>query len=408
MESFTFPKEFLWGTATSGHQIEGFNKKSDWWAWENRKRKKDPWLVKKLNKSRWPLEPSQEACDSYNRYEEDFSLAAQLNNNAVRFGLEWSRLEPEEGSFDYREFKHYKQVLYAARREGLRSFVTLHHFASPLWFIKDKGWTGPESAKYFARYAKKCAEEFGDLIDVYLTINEPQVYAMMSYLTGNWPPQSINPLKTNAVMINMIHAHNKAYQAIKEVGDYPVGLVKNIAWYERSPSSKNPLDTTFAAILRYLNSDYFLRPISKNLDLLGLNYYFTNYVKYFNPRANPNDRVSDMGWWLETSGLGKILSNLKQYNLPIYITENGLADAEDSQRASYLNEILWQCADALNNGVNLQGYFHWSLLDNYEWAQGFWPRFGLVEVDRTNNLQRKPRPSFDEYAKICKSGTISR
>lgn len=408
MENFKFPQDFLWGTATSGHQIEGFNKNSDWWAWENRNRKKDSWLIKKLHKSKWPLEQSQEACDSYNRYEEDFNLAAQLNNNAIRIGFEWSRLEPEEGNFDFREFKHYKNVLYAARRLGLKTFVTLHHFASPTWFLDKKGWVGPESSSYFEKYAKKCAEEFGDLIDVYLTINEPQVYAMMSYLAGNWPPQSINPLKTNVVQMNMIRAHNNAYRAIKEIGDFQVGLVKNIAWYEKSPQSINPLDSVFATILRFLNSDYFLRPISKNLDLIGVNYYFNNQVKYFNPRANPNDKVSDMGWWLNTQGLSKVLESLKKYNLPIYITENGLADAQDSQRTDYLNDALWKCAKALNNGVKLKGYFHWSLLDNYEWAQGFWPRFGLVEVDRNNNLQRKPRPSFSEYAKICKSGTISK
>jgi len=407
MSSYTFPKDFLWGTATSAYQIEGNNLNSDWWLWEHRNRGKEQGALS-FGKAQWPLEPSLEACDSYHRYEEDFDLAVQLNNNAIRFGVEWARIEPAPGMFDQKELNHYKKMIKAAKDRGLKTFVTLHHFTNPVWLYNRGGWVSMRTPKLFARYAKKCAEEFGDLVDVYLTINEPQVYSVMSFLLGKWPPQSRDPFKVNVVQINMIRAHNLAYKAIKSAGDHKVGIVKNISWYQRSPDNKNPLDAIFSKLLRYLNNDYFLRPIRKNLDVLGLNYYFTNYVKYFSPRANPNDRVSDMGWWLEASGLKKVLLSLKKYHLPIYITENGLADAQDKYRTKYMEEILGQCAEALEEGVPLRGYFHWSLLDNFEWHEGFWPRFGLVEIDRENNLQRRPRQSFYAYAKICKSGTINK
>jgi len=408
MDHFTFPKDFLWGTGTSGHQIEGDNKNSDWWAWEHRDRSKDCWLIKAKGNSKWPLEPSLKACDSYNRYQEDFDLATQLNNNAIRFGVEWARLEPKPGEFDQKEFEHYKKVIKAAKDKGLKTFVTLHHFTSPNWMQEKDGWVSCKSTKLFARYAKKCAEEFGDLVDVYLTINEPQVYATASYLFGVWAPQKFAPIRTVMVMRNMRKAHKKAYTAIKSVGDYKVGLVKNISWFEKDPKSNNPVGAVFAMLLRYLSNDYFLKPIKKHLDLIGLNFYFTSYVNHLNPRANPNTEVSDLGWWLETSGLKNVLIDLKKYNLPIYITENGLADCHDTQRTWYINQALWKCAEAIQEGVPLKGYFHWSLLDNYEWADGFWPRFGLVEIDHENNRQRKPRPSFYEYAKICKGGTIKK
>lgn len=407
-QEYKFPKDFLWGTATSGHQIEGDNKNSDWWAWEHRNKKRDGLIIKLAKKSKFPLEPSLKACDSYQRYEEDFDLAVKLNNNAIRIGVEWSRLEPKPEQFDEKEFDHYKKVLKAAKDRGLKTFVTLHHFTSPNWFIKKGGWAKCSSVKLFSRYSKRCAEEFGDLIDVYLTINEPQVYTMMSYMFGMWSPQKIAPIRTLLVQIHMMRSHNQAYKKIKEVGDYTVGLVKNIARYDKSPQSKNPLDWLFAHLLNFLSNDFFIRPIKKQLDVLGLNFYFTSHVKNLNPRNNPNDVVSDLGWWLETYGLNKILLDIKKYGIPIYITENGLADAKDKYRTGYMNKVLWQCADAIEKGVPLKGYFHWSLLDNYEWAEGFWPRFGLVEIDHENNLQRKPRPSFYEYAKICESGTIKK
>ena len=405
MPRYNFPKDFWWGTATAAHQIEGNNTNSDWWAWENRDRSKDKHTYI-YDKSKYPLEPSDIACDSYNRYEEDFDLCIKMNNNAVRIGIEWARIEPTQGNFDQKEIEHYKKVLQAAKNRGLKTFVTLFHFTSPKWLSEKGGWTNTQTPEIFADYAQKCAEEFKDLIDVYLTINEPQVYASVSYLVGRWPPQKSNPFLAFLVHTNLIRAHNKAYKKIKNADtNYVVGIVKNILWHQPAPENLNPLDILICKILYFFNTDFFLKFVQKNTDLLGINYYFTDQIKNFVPK-NPNDKVSDLGWWLYPEGLKNILLNMKRYKLPIYITEHGLADSQDKYRGWYLAESLKLCSEAISEGVDLKGYFHWSLIDNYEWAEGFWPRFGLVEIDRKNNLKRIPRKSFYTYAQICKNGSI--
>lgn len=413
MQTFKFPADFIWGTATSAHQTEGNNTFSDWWHWEHRDRsqdKKPPQFLKRLIKrledpSKYPLEPSLDACDSYNRYEEDLDLCKKLYNNAVRLGIEWARIEPEKGKFDADAIAHYKKVLESAKTRGLKTFVTLHHFTNPKWVADLGGWTNHNISTLFANYTKKCAEEFGNLIDVYLTINEPQVYSLQTFLFAKWPPQKANPLKVLQVQFNFIRAHKKAYKIIKATGNYQVGIVKNIMFIRTKEEKPNLTDLLTVKFLTYLNSNFFLNKIKNSLDLIGLNYYFTDNIKNMKLN-NTNDKVSDLGWWLETNCIKNLLLETSKYKLPIFITENGLADANDTNRTWYIKEILKSCEQAINEGGNLKGYFHWSLIDNYEWHEGFWPRFGLVEIDRNDNLKRIPRPSFYEYSKICESGTI--
>lgn len=396
-----FPENFIWGTATAAHQIEGNNKNTDWWEWENR--------VRGLN-DEYPLEPSGKGCDSYNRYEEDFDLCVKLNNNAVRFSIEWARIEPKENEFSEKEIEHYKKVLKAAKKRGLKTFVTLHHFTNPLWLSVQGGWVNPSVSTKFAIYAKKCAEEFGDLIDAFLTINEPQVYALQSYTNGTWPPNKINLFLSLAVQINMMRAHRAAYSAIKSVkSSYKVGIVKNIVWYEtltKTPLIRH-LDVLYVLFLRCLGCHFFLQGLWKKFDLIGVNYYFTNRITHLKTK-NPNDRVSDLGWWIHPVGLENVLLSLRRYGVPIYVTENGLADSKDNLRKEFISDMLNSCLKAIEGGVNLKGYFHWSLLDNYEWHHGYWPRFGLVEIDRDNDFKRIPRDSFFYYADICKTNIIKK
>lgn len=396
---FTFPKDFVWGTATSAYQTEGNNKNTDWWEEEQITSTADI-----------APEPSGIACDSYNRYEEDFKLAKSLNTNAIRLSVEWARIEPEEGVFDQIEIDHYKKVLQTAQSLGLKTYVTLHHFTNPLWFSKIGGWTNMKSADYFSRYARKCAEEFDGLADMFFTINEPQVYALMSYTVGTWPPYKKNYFSSLMVQINFMRAHRKAYDEMKKVNPAPVGIVKNIVWYEvhnKRFDISYPFEALIAKFLYFLNSDFFLRPIMSKTDTIGLNYYFTNRIKGFG-LDNPNAFVSDLNWWIDPIGLEKVLLDLKKYHKDIYITENGLADAKDKIRSEFINVMLTSCAHAIEQAVPLRGYFHWSLLDNYEWHHGFWPRFGLIEINRTNDLERKPRKSAEFYAKICKEGKITK
>ncbi|HNU76250.1 MAG TPA: family 1 glycosylhydrolase [bacterium] len=389
-----FPAHFMWGTATAAYQIEGNNSNTDWWYWENNKKRGQ----------KYPLESSGLACDSYNRYEEDFDLCKQLNNNAVRISVEWARIEPSEGKFDYREIAHYKKVLSAAKDRGLKTFVTLHHFTNPLWFYKKGGWINIKSPHYFSRYAKECAKEFGALADVYLTINEPQVYALMSYTVGKWPPNKSNLFLSLIVQLNLMSAHNEAYKKIKSVGKYTVGLVKQVVWYETFEQKPYFWDSWYAKIVFWLNCDFFLKFIKNNLDVVGLNYYFTNQIKGLRA-THPKGMVSNLNWWINPDGLKNVLLHLKKYDLPIYITENGLADSQDRLREMFIKNMLTATYEAMQKGSQVKGYFHWSLIDNFEWHEGYWPKFGLVAIDR-KTLERKPRKSFYYYAKICNNNSL--
>lgn len=390
-----FPKDFIWGTATSAHQTEGNNTNSDWWEWEQKNSKKKG----------WPREVSGIADDSYNRFEEDFDLCVKLNNNAVRISVEWARIEPSEGVFSEAEIEHYRRVLKAAKKRNLKTYVTLHHFTNPIWFSKKGGWTRLDTHVYFARYAKKCAESFGNLVDAYMTINEPQVLIYMGYFRGLWPPQKMNPFTALLVQYNMHKAHIKAYNAIKSIRSTPVAVNLNIVWYEKHPHVKNYWDFLASALLNFLGRDFYIRPVTRKVDFIALNYYTTIQIK--NLRfVKPEKYQSDMGWWINPRGLENILVYLKRYKVPVYITENGIADAKDELRGQFIRGHLMACARALERGANLKGYFHWSLLDNYEWSEGYWPKFGLVEIDRKNNFERKPRMSFYYYADICKNNAV--
>ncbi len=391
-----FPDGFIWGTGSSAHQVEGNDVNCDWWEWEKSKDEEN---------RQFPLERSGLACDFYNRYEEDFELCRQLNNNAVRISLAWNRIEPSQGKFDRDEIEHYRKVLRIARNKGLKVFLTLQHFTLPLWFSAIGGWTNLKSPGIFANFCKRCAKEYEGLVDVYFTINEPQVYALMAYTNGVWPPNKKNYFLSLLVQINLMRAHVAAYKQIKLISKTPVGVVKNIVWYEPHPTEGSFWDKLATKILFFLNCDFFIMPTRKYLDVIGLNYYFTTRLKNLKVR-NLDDIISDLGWWISYEGLEKVLLRLKKFKLPIYVTENGIADAKDSFREKFINGMLLSCYKAISKGVNLRGYFYWSLTDNYEWHQGFWPKFGLVEIDFKGKLERKPRNTFNYYANISKYNEI--
>lgn len=386
-----FPKDFIWGVSISAHQTEGNNTNSDWWKWETYKKRK------------FINEKSGVACDFYNRYSEDLELCRKANMAAIRLSVEWARIEPRQGTFDTKAIDHYKKVLQKVKEKGLKTFVTLHHFTNPAWFSEIGGWTNLKSSQLFSNYAEKCAEALCDYIDYFITINEPKVYSSMAYLHGVWPPAKKSLLLATWVQINMAKAHNLAYKKIKGVVRKPVGIVKNISWYEYS--SFTPFDKMIAKIHFFLKGALFLNPVIKCSDFIGLNYYFTNRIVKFRIK-NPDTPVNDLGWWINYEGLYKILLSLKKYNLPIYITENGIADSGDRRRMEFIKKMLRQAHTAISRGVKVRGYFYWSLMDNYEWHRGFWPKFGLVEIDREHGLKRIPKKSFYKYAQICKNGVV--
>ena len=409
-----FPDGFLWGAATSAHQVEG-NNHNDWSEWEKKNAERlakeagskwEDWQQKKFPEM-FKAENyiSGRACDHYNRYEEDFDIAKELGHNAHRFSIEWSRVEPEEGKFDEKEVEHYRRVLQALRKRGIESFVTLWHWTNPIWLSKMGGPENKKFAFYFSRYASFVVEQLSGLVDFWITLNEPTSVIANSYMSGAWPPQKKNPLLALKVYKNLAQAHNYAYNEIHKISPKAkVGFANILAFYE--PYNKNSaLDKIAVKIAKYFGNEKFLNLTKDKHDFLTAQYYFHNRLKFPGRIKNENKTVSDLGWEIYPEGIYHIIKDLRKYNLPIYVTENGLADANDSRRAKFIKDHLYWIHKAIQEGADVRGYFHWSLLDNFEWEKGFWPRFGLVEIDY-KTMERKIRKSAWEYAKICRRNEI--
>lgn len=399
-----FPKHFYWGASTSSHQVEGGNN-NDWKIWEKENadrlaqeaRRKDlPDYVLRAEPS--PLNPatyiSGQACDHYNRFEEDFDIAKQLGHNAHRFSIEWSRVEPEEGKFDEKEIEHYRKVIAALRARGMEPFVTLWHWAIPLW-LRDKGGAAShEFAYFFARYAERIAHACGDDARFWITINEPMIWTANAYWRGVWPPQQTNMVTYVRVLRNLIAAHKAAYDGIKTThADAHVGIAKNNIYFDGG---------AMKFMAHWWWNHWFLDRIRHCQDFIGLNYYFHNRMNGFRFNQNENEKTSDRGWEIYPEGIYHVLHELKKYKKPIYITENGVADARDIHREKFIKEHLHWVHKTMQEGVDARGYFYWSLLDNFEWDKGFWPRFGLVEMDY-KTMKRTVRPSAFAYRDIIKT-----
>lgn len=407
-----FPKDFLWGSATSAHQVEGGNK-NNWSEWEknnsNRlsREAKNKWQVWQQEKFPEMFKSknyiSGNACDHYNCYENDFDIAKDLGHNAHRFSIEWSRIEPEEGKFDEKEVEHYRKVLQALRERGIEPMVTLWHWTNPLW-LKDGG-LNKKFPFYFERYAEYIVKQLGYLSNFWITLNEPTSVISSSYINGKWPPQKRNIFVAWRVYKNLVAAHNLTYQKIHQISPKAkVGFANIMINYE--PAHQWCLsEKLIVKIINYFSNKKFLKMTVNRHDFLAMQYYFHNKIYFPGIVRNENKTISDLGWEIYPKGIYHILQSLKKYDLPIYITENGLADADDSQRERFIKEHLYWIHKAIKDGVDVRGYFYWSLLDNFEWDKGFWPRFGLVEVD-FETQERKIRPSARKYAKICKNNEI--
>jgi len=331
----------------------------------------------------------------------------KLNQNAYRFSIEWSRIEPEEGKFDKREIEHYRKVLQELKSRGIKAMVTLHHFTLPLWLAKIGGFANKKSIFYFHRFAKKLFLEYQNFVDLWITFNEPLIYASKSYLEGVFPPKRKNPILFFRVLKNQIAAHKEVYQDFHDKrANVQVGAAKNNIYFE-SFHGKSPLDKLSVFLARYFWNEYLLNRIKNHLDFIGLNYYFHNKVQFPFFKRNENKIVSDLNWEIYPEGIYYVLKELQKYRLPIYITENGLADAKDILRADFIKNHLSFIHKAIGERIDVKGYFHWSFMDNFEWEKGFVPRFGLIEIDY-ETLERKPRPSAFYYAQICKNNSFAK
>jgi len=401
-----FPNEFLWGAATSSYQVEGQNDNSDWWAWEKR--------VGKENSGR--------ACEHYERYEQDFDLAKSLHHNAHRLSIEWARIEPTEGEFSNEAIEHYVLVIKALRARQIEPMVTLHHFTNPIWFSESGGWENKRSVERFFRYCEVVTRALAKEVRLWVTINEPSIYASHSYIFGAWPPQTKSFFKTKAVYDNMIWAHIKVYKRIQYIYQElnlpkpSIGLAQHI---QAIVPCTDSLKNRWAAALRkkwfhFGIFDHIARQGA--MDFIGLNYYSRqlvdlsgwgpgNFVWEVCKKNHFPCEKNSLGWDIYPQGLYQVLTELKKYNLPVYITENGICTADDEQRWRFLKSHLESVHRAIADGVKVGGYLYWSLLDNFEWAEGFKPRFGLIEIDYATQ-QRTIRQSAKNYAKVCETGVL--
>jgi len=414
-QNLIFPKGFLWGSATSAHQIEGNNTNSDWWQWEQQNSGKVlPVLEENFRNQKF--EPSGKCCDHYNKYNEDFELIEKMENNAYRMSIEWARIEPEKGKWNLDELNHYKDVLKNLKKRNIKVMLTLHHFTNPNWFAQKGGWENRKSAKYFKRYVKFIAENLGNLVDMWITINEPGIYADMSYKAGFWVPQKKSIRSFLKVYLNMARAHKKAYKIIHKTLDKGkqkalVGVANSVMSFT-AYKKHSLIELLYIHFADRLVNHSFYDLTKRHHDFLGVNFYFRVRLrqgKGLKPEImsldSPEGEVSDMGSLIYPHGIFSVLMDFSDFNLPIYITENGIAAEDDKKREKFLVSHLTEIYHAIQNNVDVRGYFHWSLLDNFEWDKSFGPKFGLVEVNR-QTLERKPKPSYNVYKKICKDNGI--
>ncbi|MFH1822107.1 MAG: glycoside hydrolase family 1 protein [Patescibacteria group bacterium] len=403
-----FPKGFLWGASTSAYQIEG-GIKNDWSEWERNKLRIKNLELKGLNPDDFIC---GQACDSYHRYEEDLNLCLELNCNAYRMGIEWARIEPKEGQWDMKEIEHYRKVLQAAKKRKLKIFLTLWHWTNPVWVRDLGGWENKKVVSYYLRYVEKIVGELGRDVDFWLTMNEPETYIGLSYAAGVFPPQVKSLRRADKVFKNLMKAHRQAYQLIhKKIGKKAQVSLSHYLIFQ-TPYENSFFNKLAVKILDYVRWQRFFKASKGYNDFIGFQYYHHDRIrlglggKFKIGRVdNENKKINDLGWEIYPEGIYYLLKRMKKYKKPIYITENGTADKDDDHRANFVKENLNYIHEAIREGVNVRGYFHWSLMDNFEWADGWAPKFGLYEVDR-GTFKRTARPSAKTYAEICKKNSV--
>ncbi|MCL4403779.1 glycoside hydrolase family 1 protein [Patescibacteria group bacterium] len=402
-EEIKFPEGFYWGAATAAHQVEG-GQRNDWTEWETSPARmanlERSGLIKKYGKGNFI---SGLATDHYHLFKEDLRMAKALGHNAARFSLEWSRLEPERGRFDEHEFAHYLGVVRTAKKDGLEPFVTLWHYTLPLWVRDQGGWENRSTIDDFARFVEKVVLILGPEIKFWITINEPEVYAGDAYLAGRKPPQKKNPVAYLRVLRHLAIAHRAAYAVIKQLSPRSlIGIASNQIHFDAR--SFDPIGKAAAVIADRWWNARFLNRIAHTSDFIGVNHYFHIWTGLWPDRDHYP--LSDMNWKLRPASIYPVLMRLKRFGKPIYVTENGLADSKDEHRAWFIRETLNGVHRAIGSGADVRGYLHWALLDNFEWTDGFWPRFGLISVDY-ETLERKYRPSALAYRDICRGNGIT-
>ncbi|WP_345763483.1 glycoside hydrolase family 1 protein [Diaminobutyricibacter sp. McL0608] len=387
----TFPDGFLWGASTAPHQIEGNNLNSDFWA----------------NEGRVPgMERSGDACDSYHRYREDMQLLAEAGFNSYRFGIEWARIEPEPGLISRAELAHYRRMIDTATELGLTPFVTLHHFTNPRWFAEQGGWTAPGAIDRFRGYVET-ATSILDGVEWVATMNEPNMLAMMTGMAvfmqqaqkdgEEWQSPTVDtdgprptlPAPKPEIGRIFVEAHHAVRDIVRDRTGARVGWTVANRAFETRPGGEEKRRE-----LEYIWEDLYLEG-SRGDDFVGVQSYSAQWVngEGIEPYPpHPDNTLVGSAYRPDALGIAVRHTAEVTGGVPIVVTENGIATHDDTRRVAYMDEALRHLGLAIADGVDVRGYLHWTLLDNYEW--GHWePTFGLIEVDR-ETFVRTPKPSL--------------
>ncbi|MDP6170354.1 MAG: family 1 glycosylhydrolase [Candidatus Marinimicrobia bacterium] len=427
-----FPSNFAWGTATAAHQVEGNNTNNNWYEWE---RSVDDGGISRIHNN----DRSGLAADHWNRYPEDIILMKDLGVSHYRFSVEWSRIEPEKGRYDLEALAHYRRICKALVEADITPVVTLHHFTHPTWFEEMGAFEKEENTDHFVGFSELVFNELRDLVPMWCTFNEPSVFVAQGYFNGIFPPGKKDPILAGTVLENMLNAHVRTYHQLKSIpgsDGNKIGLVKNI--FQFDPYRRwHVLDWAFSKILNdvYTNapleflktgeSSFYMPGMVDNkmsnelavgtLDFIGLNYYSRMHVKGQLNAVEPfvfdtreQDIMTDMGYPLYAEGFHRALKTISRMDVPIYVTENGLADDGDSVRPLFIKRYLYALNQALRERIDVRGYFYWSLMDNFEWAEGYSMKFGLYEVDLETQDRRLREGSRPFVEMVNKRGADER
>lgn len=404
-DDVSFPQGFHWGTATAAHQVEGLLSNN--------------WTIHEVAKG---LEQSGQACDHWNRWKDDFQLLSDLGITSYRCSIEWSRLEPEQGVWDDEALQTYSAMIDELLARNIRPILTLHHFSHPHWWEAKGGFADKENIATFVQYCERVFEALSDRVDTWITINEPTVFSTMGYGLGMFPPGRRSPRLTLRVMRHLMLAHARVYRSLKtKRPEAQIGLAKNVTLFD--PHNRwSPIDWPLSRLLEWLWNGAWRSGITKgkmlftkipeakhSLDFVGLNYYthvltglsIGSLRKLKFPKRE-QEVATEFGYPMYAEGLRRAIEFLAPLGVPIEITENGVADADDSLRPEHLKRHLWVLSQAMKDGYNVRSYHHWSLMDNFEWAEGYSMRFGLYHVD-FETQERTLRASGELYKQIISS-----
>ncbi|MGB8367468.1 MAG: family 1 glycosylhydrolase [Candidatus Babeliales bacterium] len=417
-DAVEIPAHFLWGTAISEYQNSGADccTNTNWSKWEDEKK----------------IEKSGKACDFWNRYPEDIELIKNLGVNSFRFSVEWCKIEPEEGKFNKAALDHYVDLCDKLIEAGITPMITLHHFVNPSWFDEKGGFEEEKNLYYFERFCIKVFEHLSGKVNLWCTINEPTIYVFQGYLRGVFPPGKLmNMPLALRVLKNLLQVHTHVYHSLKSMphGDTAqIGLVHQYLVFEPY-TSWNPLERVPGLLFNYvLNTgvlkflktgtfnikipglgEFFSYTAPKDkplMDFIGLNYYSHPLMKGQLSFRDPlittnyaNEVMTDMPYRMCPVGFYKAIKHMSEFNVPIYITENGIADAQDKNRETFLRQYIFAMQKAIDEGCDVRGYYYWSLMDNYEWDMGYSMKFGLYAVDH-DTQERALRTSAHYYKNI--------